>query len=231
MSDDPQTTAPADNKVLVTMKGTHGSGKTTYVNAIRNGVENSGGICFLVSLDSDILNGKKYAEAVEKYTKDLKKIVETLKDNTDQFVVVIVDSCGEDTMDETVYDVDFTGWKRITCTPNYANDDKLYMQYLAWSLRNVLLRKLPSNDSTYLLNPQSVSLATCIRTHADKAQLVFKKPFSGLCDYRVVTTIPRALAELKKRADAYEKYINENFNFSTELNKLRDQILPRAQNA
>jgi len=151
---------------LVILKGTVGSGKSTFADRAKKVVEARGGYCVVEGPDR-YCQSMSPQSACQKVTQQLNVALRyPAKDK-----VVIVDCCGERSNGLNVFNVNFVNWKRVEVWPNLNRDD--LEGYAAWSLRNVLLRKKPKKNDNHNLNPESAGEKTCIDVHRKKFEALF----------------------------------------------------------
>lgn len=186
---------------LVIMKGTVGSGKTSFSNKIKENIETRGGVCIVEGVDKYCSKGIPFTEAKELIKRELLKV----KDIDNDLLVVIIDTCGEHDRKWNMvsFDVDFTGWEKVKMWPNI--DRNNIEGYLTWSLRNVLRRGAVNEESQYSLNPVGAGMAKCIEVHQKKTRILFGKKSPRVFSYQnMPSTTVDALDLLKERADIYE---------------------------
>jgi len=201
---------------LVLMHGTVGAGKSTFSLKLQKMIEKIGGNCINEGTDKYCKNGTNGKAAANIVTNELKKAFNV----KNEINVVIVDTCGEKGVkNNTVFNVNFTGWKVISVYPNY-NKNKL-KEYLAWSLRNVLNRAPTDATSNYWLNPTGAGVKTCIDVHYNKA-----KALLHIKDHVTkAITKDQAIEEINKDADEYAKYLKDELDIDIEVQKVIDKIL------
>jgi hypothetical protein len=106
--------------VWVVMKGTVGSGKSTFTTAIENATRERGGICIVASPDRYCKTGIPMSQALGMVARDLRRL-DTIYDDTPGPLVVVIDTCGERHKDgnKSSFDYDFVGWPEpILVWPN-----------------------------------------------------------------------------------------------------------------
>jgi hypothetical protein len=217
---DQQSTQPETSKtrkILVLMKGTVGSGKTTYATALREAVEAVGGHCVSEGTDQYCVNGHSIQDACQMVTTQLRSVFSV----TNPLKVVIIDTCGDRNNGSNVFGVNFQGWKMITVQPNYTREKQ--REYMAWSLRNVLQRPRPSQDSKYYLNPVTAGVQTCVSVHRKKGEAIFGRGsvpnFSG-------QTIETVVNNLNHDADEYARYLEHSMTMASQVETVIRQITP-----
>ena len=202
---------------LILMKGTVGSGKTTFAQKIQDIVEANNGKCINESTDKYCKTGMSIKDAINKVSTELAKV----NDMTDDMIVVIIDSCGENNSNNNIiFGMDFSNWKKITVMPNYSS--KYLKGYLAWSLRNVLCRSDSNENTNYWLNPVSAGIDVCVYVHYKKSVALFGKknvikPFNR-------SSVDSLIAELKDEADKYQEFLDKNMPIDKEIEKIISQI-------
>ncbi len=189
------TNANGKTGVLVIMKGTVGAGKSTYSQALKAGVEARGGSCYVEGTDKYCQVGLDTRSAIGRVHQELNKVSADQNDD----IVVVIDTCGENTEKNNykVFDVDFTGWKKLEVSPNLERKDM--KGYFAWSLRNVLQRGKPGPNTNHYLNPVDASPKVCIDVHKKKCQRLF----GGQMKLWTFAGTSLNDAELNNFADAY----------------------------
>ncbi len=182
---------------LVILKGVVGAGKSTYAQKIKEGVLARGGACYVEGTDKYCNNGHHPRTTAAMVTNALLKIKEEKNDD----IVVVIDTCGEQTgaKNYKVFGINFSGWTKVEIWPNLNRNNM--RGYFAWSLRNVLLRKRPTANSTYYLNAESAGNQACIDVHRKKTNALFPRnkndwQFSGATVYN-----------LEKLAEDYAKLL------------------------
>lgn len=204
--------------VIVKMRGTVGSGKSTFAEKLKTVIENAGGNCICEGTDKYCKNGVSLQVACDRVTTELRKA----KSVTNKLNVIIIDTCGDyqSRNKDEIFNVNFSGWKIITVEPNYERTkiDK----YLAWTLRNVLQRQKPSHSSNYWLNPITAGLSTCLSVHNKKARTLF-----GNKNVKCVTnaiTITNALQEINLDAEEYQEYLNNHMSLDNQVQTCFEKI-------
>ncbi len=208
-------------RILVVMRGTVGSGKTTYSTAIQKKVEELGGVCINEGVDKYCRTGVTTQQAVQNISQKFYQIPTIQND----LVVVIIDTCGEKTSD-TMFDYNFSGWKKVIVTPNFVQQRFRLKQYMAWSLRNVLNRPLHTMDTPFWLNPQSATAQVCVDVHLTKCRKLFGKKINEI----VVSTnkIEDILTIIKSDADLYQNFLDTSKPLESELESIYEKMgLPK----
>ena len=211
--------APRTNGILVIMKGTVGSGKSTFTSKLKELCDEKGIVCIIEGTDKYCKTGMSVRVAIPLVTKAL---LSTNDVPSDKPVIICIDTCGEQSKPETTkfFDVDFSGWNRKDVYVNL-NRNKLD-GYLAWSLRNVLRRGAVTSESNYWLNPVGASVQVCIDVHTKKSNslelITEHSPAPITSSYGL--TVSSAIHMLNAKADEYEKYLNENDLSGKELSKI-----------
>jgi hypothetical protein len=204
-------------KVLVIMKGTVGSGKTTVSRLLQEEVEKIGGVCINESTDKYCKTGLHVKEAANRVNSVLRGISRINND----LIVVIIDTCGEGERytGNSIFGYSFDGWEIHRITPNF--DESKIRQYLCWSLYNVLNRPLHSASTNYWLNPESASVDICKKVHTDKAKALFGSKFVEVSKKRNFHDI---LHDIEKDAIEYQEYLNCNLPLESSVKNLIDLI-------
>jgi hypothetical protein len=160
---------------LVILRGTVGSGKSTYAKAAKNFVESRGGIAYVANTDRYCSQGMSVPDAVQNLEKEI--IAFASNDNPDK--VIIVDVCNENygKKQTKFFNVNLDTWKQVVVFPNLQKDagGKFVNLdgYLSWSLYNVLKRNIPGPNDTHWLNPVSASEQICKDVHKKKSTVLF----------------------------------------------------------
>lgn len=201
-------------RVLVVMRGTVGSGKTTYSNAIQKKVEELGGVCINEGVDKYCRTGIQTQQAVNLVANELNKIPTIQND----LLVVIIDTCGEK-QSNVIFDYDFSAWKKVVVTPNF--DQKNISGYMAWSLRNVLSRPLHTMNTPFWLNPKSATVKVCVDVHLNKCKKLFGK---GTKAITFSTDLNHILTEIESSANLYQTYLDQSKPIESELNAVYKKI-------
>jgi hypothetical protein len=219
-----KTPIPNKKGSLVIMKGTVGSGKSTYATKIKEHIDIIGGHCYVVGIDKYCKNGLSVSEAVDKIKEELMTI-DSIADA--KLLVVIIDTCGEKNSGNIHFNVDFTGWPKINVWPNL--DRSQLENYLAWSLRNVLLRGNPNPswgnaDSYHHLNPTTAGIGKCMEVHQSKARALYGKKLPKM-PVSANMGCEEAIALINDKADAYQKFLSEKMDLDIEIKKVMDKII------
>lgn len=203
-----------DKRTVLIMRGTVGSGKTTYAHKLKQEITNKGWQCLIASPD-------KYSKAgIDRL--DIPSMIKTELAKLDSFdkskhIVLIVDTCGDRADDKYAFGYDISKWNAKFVWPNYNESNK--DGYMAWSLRNVLLRGEPTENDRFYLNPISLGLVRCRDTHRNKASSFIKKK-TCRTNIKDNMTVAEAIAVLDARADAYQEYLDANMIIDDEIAKL-----------
>jgi hypothetical protein len=111
---------------------------------------------------------------VKDAVQQIKQSLLTINNSQTELNVVVIDTCGEhNSNSNTFFEVNFDGWKKFNFWPNLNRSN--LSGYFAWSLRNVLLRTTPDENSNYFLNPVKAGVDTCLTVHKKKAIALFGK--------------------------------------------------------
>ncbi len=178
---------------LLILRGTVGSGKTTYAERISNVVKARGGYCMIVGTDKHTKTGLSPQQAVENVIRELSTISTIENDD----LVVIIDTCNDTTTatkNINIFKTNFEGWKTVIEWPNYNRNDR--KSYMAWSLYNVLLRGEPNSNTSFYLSPYGGKTQLCKDVHQKKCKNLFGKNVEWNFSNDTVDS-------LKMRADAY----------------------------
>jgi hypothetical protein len=216
-STDPPITGAAPSAAsprgfLVCLQGTVGSGKTTYAAALQHAIEAKGGYCINENTDKYCVAGYSTQDACQMVGQHLQPALTSDK----PLKVVIVDTCGDRINISNVFGHNFQGWKMIKVQPNYARDQQ--KGYLAWSLRNVLLRSAPTKDSNYYLNPVRAGVLVCVNVHRKKAEAVF----GCIPTPKYATTV--SIEMLNPDADQYSSYLASTLPLTAQVQQVLQQI-------
>lgn len=197
-------------KIVLIMKGTVGAGKTTISALIKSKVESQGGHCIVVGTDKYCQLGYTTQQAIQKIKTDLLALNKVEND----FIVVIVDTCGERSGGDAIFDIKTPGWKKVSIFPNYEKGRT--SQYMAWSLRNVLKRVVDTPDC--YLKPCGAGVSTCITVHTKKAQALFG---NKTCPATYNTSsLASALSSLDTNADEYQEYLDQEMTLESQVNRI-----------
>ena len=125
-----------------------------------------------------------------------------MRNSRNQKKMVIIDTCGERSNIRDVFGVDFSSWTVRNIFVNY--DSNQQTKYLAWSLRNVIMR----DTNSAVLTVGKTSLPVCIEVHYKKASSLFNnvRPFNK------DTNMVELLGKLESDANDYAKYLEANSN-------------------
>lgn len=191
----------SDKSFIVVMKGTVGSGKSTYSAAIKKYIESIGGYCTVQGTDQYCKNGASFKEAAGNVRAAFNKALS----DSNNLRVVVVDTCGERSNGMTFFDINFKGWKKIEFYPNL--DNTQMAKYFAWSLRNVIRRGKPSVKDNWYLN-STAGIQTCIDVHNKKASSLFNK--NDLSSFKLPLTRNRddVLSFINSDADEYQNILD-----------------------
>lgn len=205
--------------ILIVMKGVVGCGKTTFSEKLKTLIETAGGYCVIEGVDKYCKTGVHISQAVN-CVKDVLHITKNL--NHDK-KVIIIDTCGEKSGPnvDIYFDINFAGWKKFIVWPNKINGREI--EYLNWSLLNVLQRGPVTATSNYWLNPDKASVSTCIDIHKKKAWALFGKKIQ-LPAVSTFDTKDLAIAKLKDKADAYQTLLNTQMPLDVEVKKVFDSL-------
>lgn len=205
---------PKDNLLLI-MKGTVGAGKSTISRELKDVLEVQGIKCIVEGVDQYCVAGMTPGEAVGKVKENLQSLVGLSDDDK---VVVIIDTCGENSGRKTVeyFNVDFSLWNRVIYFPNHGHQSDL-VGYMSWTLRNVLQRTKRTPQSTYNLNPEDAGVYTCISVHQKKSYNIFgkkkvRKVFSGYHGDK-----DSVIQQLDDKADNYQKFLEANMTVEKQV--------------
>ncbi|AYV77553.1 MAG: putative ATP-binding protein, partial [Dasosvirus sp.] len=201
---------------VIVLEGTVGSGKSTFASMIKEEIEKKGGICIVEGTDKYCKNGSTIQEAVRTVTEELLK----LSGSTNPLTVAVIDTCG-DRKGKLIFDIDFSGWNRQTVRPNF-NQQRI-KQYLAWSLRNVLMREPHNAMTNYYLEPTTAGFGKCVEIHSKKSNGVFGKKQSKLFDVQP-STKEMALKMIAENADSYRDFLAESMPLNEQVQKLLASI-------
>lgn len=188
---------------LIVLRGVVGCGKTTISQKISDYCKTNNIHCIVEGMDKYLQKGYNFKQAGDV----IKANILSLNDVRDKRIVVIIDTCGEKHQPNNVFGVNFKAakWNIIKHTPNFNEGIDNLKQYLSWSLRNVLQRKIHSPETSYYLNPVSAGLATCIKVHKQKATSLFVKKYVKYPELLLENTfsVENAIAQLNPEADVY----------------------------
>lgn len=217
-------TKNASTGVLISMKGAVGAGKTTFSEKLKAQVEAKGWTYVIEGVDKYCRTGMQMQDAISQIKSNLQSL-----DYTDcSKTVVVIDTCGDVTPNyKNIFGYDFSKWTRITAIPNlppnYGND--LVPQYMAWSLRNVLNRPLHDADSSFWLNPESATVATCVMVHLRKCKIVFGNKTKGIIEDGAPMNKQTILDKINADADVYQAYLDKNINMDDEVTRIVNKFI------
>jgi hypothetical protein len=206
-------------RILIKLKGTVGSGKTTYGIELQNQIKLKGWTCLVEGTDKYCKTGMKTNKAIKRVNQELTKIKYIKTD-----LIVIIDTCGEQHTGDICFGYNFSGWEIHELWPNYKSDFDVEMKskYLKWSLSNVLKRPLHSNKTNHYLNPISAGVETCISVHSNKYSALVGSNPDKITNNSFVETI---LVELKKDTDEFSNWLNENMDLKLTVSNYIKNIL------
>lgn len=220
-------TAPTVQKkrvgVLVVMKGTVGSGKSTFTDAIERTTKERGGICIVAGTDRYCKNGANPRSAIDMVKRDLRRLDSSEITEATGPLVVVVDTCGERNENNSAFDYNFNGWRRIEVWPNLtpaARRDAVGSGYMAWTLRNVLLRGRPAQNDNFWLNSEGAGISVCIDVNHKKAQTLGLKPGKKLA----MANKEVLLDQLAEKADGYQRRLDQDLLLTTQIESLLKDI-------
>ena len=201
---------------LILIRGTVGSGKTMYATKIQQIIENMGGICINEGIDKYCRTGILINQAISLIIQELNKIP-TIDNN---LLVVIIDTSDENIRSNLIFGYNFSGWNKINVSPNY-NHTQNIIQYLSWSLRNVLNRSSIDNNNTYWLNPIDTNISTCINVHHTKAKKLYGKKTPHITHNSKMELV---MKDINQNANIYQQYLDEHKNIDMEIQKIITKI-------
>lgn len=192
-----------EKRYLITMRGTVGAGKSTFSEIIKKQVEAAGGVCCVEGMDKYFNQGMDSSSGESVIKSNFSKLATFFS----SLKVVVIDVCNErdtDPKNMRYFGYDFAGWTKIVCTPN-CNKQNL-PGYFAWTLRNVLNRKLEggqtATDVNWCLGPDRAGISVCLNVHKKKAVALFKVNAKSFPNYSA-SSVAGILELLKVHADAY----------------------------
>lgn len=210
-------------KTLVILKGTVGCGKSTFAQKLLERLTEDNHVAIVEGMDKYRIKGYEPKQAIEMIKTNF-LLMQNNPDNIDKNKFVIIDTCGErkvNAKNPNVFGINFRGYKIVEIDVNL--NRSMMSEYLAFSLRNVLIRPPSNQGSTYYLNPTDSGLGTCIQVHQTKAQSLFGKNINKhLPNIIGFTQISTILEIIDTNADKYVAYLNENQSemFEKEYNKI-----------
>lgn len=187
-----QPTPQTNIGTVVVLKGTVGCGKSTYSTYAKRAVEARNGKCLIVNTDVYARTGMDFVTQIIPLISS--KLLEFQADECKD-KVVIVDTCGDREQNKFVFNVNFSNWKFVTVYVNLDRSDPA--GYLAWSLRNVLLRGNFTANDMFWLTAATSSVAKCKDIHRKKTNPL------GIGKYWKFSNVNHA-RELDQLANAYE---------------------------
>lgn len=199
---------------VVLMRGVVGSGKTTFSMKIKERVEAAGNKCIVVGVDQYCKTGMSVPDAITKIKEELVQI-----DSLDaKRIVVVIDTCGDKQSSNNVFfGVDFRKWKKVNAWPNLQRT--MMDEYLAWTLRNVLRRGVPTETDHYYLNPANGNLNTCIQVHKTKTRSLFGKKNQYILP-EMSATMDEVMSHINDKADAYQQMLDTKMLLDEQVDKI-----------
>jgi hypothetical protein len=211
-------------KIVISLQGTVGSGKTTSSEIITNIVENLGNTCFTISTDRHMINGcTNFSCAISRTKEDIRNIMKSIQDKSilTKYIVVIIDTCGDRKNDSTFFDYSFSDWEIYWFRPNF--EQTKINNYLCWSLRNVLNRTESNINSNYYLNPTSkfTDYNKCVKIHLKKAKLIFDNSINKITNKINLEDI---LNDIEQRSSIYQDFLINEYQLDQKIDKLIKNI-------
>lgn len=206
---------------LIIMKGTVGSGKSTFAHNIKEKINSLGGICFIIGMDKYSKDGIFGHVAIDAIKKEL-SVINDMDIENNQLLVVIIDTCGEKNTGDTIFNVSFKKWKKMNIWPNLYRGNMA--GYLAWSLRNVIIRTLPKTEDYYYLNPESAGLNTCISVHQKKTIALYGKKIPKF-NFNQFLTKEEIIAQISEAANNYQQYLDNNMQLEEQINSFIKKLI------
>eukprot|EP01098_Paradermamoeba_levis_P006448 TRINITY_DN2674_c0_g1_i1.p1 TRINITY_DN2674_c0_g1~~TRINITY_DN2674_c0_g1_i1.p1 ORF type:complete len:609 (-),score=110.14 TRINITY_DN2674_c0_g1_i1:240-2066(-) len=199
---------------VISLFGTVGSGKSRAAQLIVQGLKALGVNVFVVNVDSHCVrlmrSGSDPRRVIVESVEIVRQEVHLFTRSTSSAPrVVVVDTCGDICTPGALFGCPLPGWNWLTFHPNLYDhlsmSDERWNQYLAWSLRNVLVRNNPgqSHPGCYFLNPEGAGVKTCVEVHQKKSRALFAKAVA-ISSYLSKETI---LQSVKADADAYAEFL------------------------
>ncbi len=210
-------TSISGNNTVVFLKGTVGSGKTTFSKKLKSTLEDLGLKCIIIGTDNYCKTGINGRQAASMVTNDLTKF-----NAEDGDKVVIVDTCGENTNKKNVFGHNYSGWKIVYHEPNLIHSE--LKGYLSWSLRNVLNRSMSSATTDFWLNPFGAGVNKCVEVHLIKAKAVIKTKIIDVFPNYAFATKEVILESIKDDADRYIPCLTGNMTLDEQIKKLVSRI-------
>ena len=180
---------------VVILKGTVGCGKSMYADNAKRAIEARNGKCYIANTD---IYARKNMDFVTEIVPHINRELTLFQRDECKDKVVIVDTCGDRDYGKSVFNVNFANWKFVTVYVNLDRGDPT--GYLAWSLRNVLLRGNFTDRDTYWLTPATSNVSKCKEIHRKKANSL------GLGKYWKFTNVYQA-SDLNQLADGYVRHL------------------------
>jgi len=195
-------------KILIVMKGTVGSGKSTFSEQLQARLLSIGTV-FCEGTDKYCIRGDNIKTACAKVHSTLMKASRY----NQPVVIVIIDTCGDRFIPSNVFGVNFSDFEIFEVYPNLFENN--IDGYLAWTLSNVLKRTQSLPNSNFWLNPIAVPPVKCMSIHFDKAYGLFGNKVNRITKK---TELNEILEDIKQKALEYSEILKQ------EPNSLTNQI-------
>lgn len=203
---------------IILMNGTVGSGKSYFSNLLKKYIEDHGSVCISEGIDKYCRDGMAIKDAVSRIHDN---ILDMNNDCSGKNKFIIIDTCGENNKETNIFNVDVSNWKIINIFPNLLRSN--LEGYLCWSLRNVLLRHIPTSSDTFWLNPINAGLKRCISVHSKKCKALFGNKIPKIFSITPIICSD-AIQLLNNRADAYFELIKSELPIDKEIEKLYSSL-------
>jgi hypothetical protein len=197
-------------KTIVYLRGTVGSGKSTFRHELIKKLTDEGIEYVVISMDDYVLQNNDFKTATFKIKNDIEK-----SKNKNNKIVYIVDTCNERVKNHHIFDIKIKNSKCIEVFPNYNNLSNLD-HYYDWTLKNILSRTDITNSC---LNPVKSGLNVCIDVHFKKILALFNTHTFNKRPYN--TTVE----SLNENAEKYQTFLNTSYNLDDEIQKVFNFII------
>ena len=217
-------------RIIISMKGTIGSGKSTISMELHKQLTEVGIKSIIVSMDNYYKKGFDASQAGNMIKNDIIKFSQ----NDDDLLIIIMDMCNEKGPNlKNLFGINMTSWKNIIFWSNIYKQMKQItheerMNYLSWTLYNVLNRGKSDGTTLYHLNPELFGMSKCIEVHKRKFEILFNLKKNQI---ELFATDPLNIDDAKnKLQDGYNKYneylkqfnLNEKITEFLKKNKIID---------
>jgi len=166
---------------LVILRGTVGSGKSTYAKKLAQYLRSNKIPVLIQGPDQYRKNGASakgannaIKQAISHFIGKCTNMQKNAQHKNIQHInhkTIIIDTCGEYVDTSNIFGHNLSDWKIHTIYPNWNEADP--EGYYMWSLRNILNRHAPGKNDNYWLNPTNIGANECRKIHKNKFKNVF----------------------------------------------------------